>query len=104
MPSGVITVSYIAATILFILALGGLSNQETSRRGNLYGIIGMLIALLVTISGLVTANYDLLLGGVIIGGTVGLLLARVGVDRGVSPRRKPNMCEGPLQSGAFPGP
>lgn len=76
MPSGVITVSYIAATILFILALGGLSNQETSRRGNLYGIIGMLIALLVTISGLVTANYDLLLGGVIIGGTVGLLLAR----------------------------
>ncbi|NIN35468.1 MAG: Re/Si-specific NAD(P)(+) transhydrogenase subunit beta [Gammaproteobacteria bacterium] len=76
MPSGVITVSYIAATILFILALGGLSNQETSRRGNLYGIIGMLIALLVTISGLVTANYGLLLGGVIIGGTVGLLLAR----------------------------
>ena len=76
MPSGVITVSYIAATILFILALGGLSNQETSRRGNLYGIIGMSIALLVTISGLVTANYDLLLGGVIIGGTVGLLLAR----------------------------
>lgn len=76
MPSGVITVSYIAATILFILALGGLSNQETSRRGNLYGIIGMLIALLVTIFGLVTANYALLLGGVIIGGTVGLLLAR----------------------------
>lgn len=76
MPSGVITVSYIAATILFILALGGLSNQETSRRGNLYGIIGMLIALLVTIFGLVTANYGLLLGGVIIGGTVGLLLAR----------------------------
>jgi NAD(P) transhydrogenase subunit beta len=75
-PSGVITVSYIAATILFILALGGLSNQETSRRGNLYGIIGMLIALLVTISGLVTANFGLLLGGVIIGGTVGLLLAR----------------------------
>ena len=43
---GIIQVSYIIATILFILALGGLSNQETARRGNWYGIIGMAIALL----------------------------------------------------------
>ena len=43
--AGIVTVSYIAATILFILALGGLSNQETARRGNWYGIIGMTIAL-----------------------------------------------------------
>ena len=43
--TGVITVSYIIAIILFILALGGLSNQETARRGNLYGIVGMAIAL-----------------------------------------------------------
>mgnify|MGYP000028264450 CR=1 FL=1 len=47
--TGVITVSYIIATILFILALGGLSNQETARRGNWYGIIGMTIALLATL-------------------------------------------------------
>ena len=46
--------SYIIATILFILALGGLSNQETARRGNWYGIIGMTIALLATILGVVT--------------------------------------------------
>ncbi len=76
MPTGIITVSYIAATILFILALGGLSNQETSRRGNLYGITGMTIALLATILGLVTANYNILIGGVIIGGIIGLVLAR----------------------------
>ena len=38
MTSGLVNVSYIAATILFILALGGLSQHETSRRGNLYGI------------------------------------------------------------------
>ena len=36
---GIVNVSYIIATILFILALGGLSNQETARRGNWYGII-----------------------------------------------------------------
>ena len=48
MTAGIVTVSYIAATILFILALGGLSNQETARRGNWYGITGMAIALLAT--------------------------------------------------------
>ena len=50
--TGIITVSYIIATILFILALGGLSNQETARKGNWYGIIGMTIALLATILGI----------------------------------------------------
>ncbi len=76
MPQGVITVSYIGATILFILALGGLSHQETSRRGNLYGIIGMTIAVLATILGIVTAHYTILFGGMIIGGAIGLVLAR----------------------------
>ena len=38
----IVTASYIGATILFILALGGLSNQETARRGNLYGMIAWL--------------------------------------------------------------
>jgi NAD(P) transhydrogenase subunit beta len=75
MPTGIITVSYIGATILFILALGGLSNQETARRGNLYGIIGMLIALLATIFGEVTAHYWFLIGGFIIGGSIGFTLA-----------------------------
>lgn len=76
MPAGLITTSYIAATILFILALGGLSHQETARRGNIYGIIGMAIALLATIFGTVTANYELLFGGLIIGGIIGFILAR----------------------------
>ena len=74
--AGVITVSYIIATILFILALGGLSNQETARRGNWYGIIGMAIALIATVLGVVTAHYELLLGALVVGGSIGLIAAR----------------------------
>ena len=74
--AGIVTVAYIAATILFILALGGLSNQETARRGNWYGIVGMTIALLATIFGVVTQHYAILLVALLIGGSVGILLAR----------------------------
>lgn len=73
--NGLVTASYIGATILFILALGGLSHQETSRRGNFFGIIGMAIALVATIAG-VTANIALLVGGLAVGGSIGLVLAR----------------------------
>jgi len=74
---GTVNVSYIIATILFILALGGLSNQETARRGNWYGIIGMTIALIATIaSDNVTANFEKLIVALLIGGSVGLVLAR----------------------------
>ena len=74
--TGVITVSYIGATILFILALGGLSNQETARRGNVYGIVGMSIALLATVLGVVTANYEVLIGALVVGGVIGIVLAQ----------------------------
>ena len=74
--AGIVTVSYIAATILFILALGGLSHQETARRGNWYGIAGMAIALLATVFGVVTQHYTILLVALLAGGSVGLVLAR----------------------------
>ena len=74
---GVLTVSYIAAMVLFILALGGLSNQETARRGNWYGITGMTIALVATVLGKVdSSDYAILLVVLVVGGTIGLLLAR----------------------------
>ena len=73
---GIISVSYIIATILFILALGGLSNQETARRGNWYGIIGMAVALVATILGIVTANYVPLFIALLVGGSIGLVAAR----------------------------
>lgn len=73
---GMVTVSYIIATILFILALGGLSNQETARRGNWYGIIGMTIALVATILGVVERHYEILLAALVVGGAIGVILAR----------------------------
>ncbi len=74
--AGIVTVSYIAATVLFILALGGLSHPETARRGNWFGIAGMAIALLATVLGVVTQHYALLVGALLIGGSIGLVLAR----------------------------
>jgi len=74
--AGVITVSYIIATILFILALGGLSNQETARRGNYYGMIGMAIALIATVLGVVTQHYTILFAALVVGGSIGLFAAR----------------------------
>ncbi len=74
--AGIVTVSYIAATILFILALGGLANPETARRGNWYGVAGMTIALLATFFGVVTQNYTTLLVALLIGGSIGLILAK----------------------------
>lgn len=76
MSQGLVTVSYIGASVLFILALSGLSNPETARRGNLYGMVGMTIALLATIFGTVTANYGIMIGGLLIGGYIGVTLAR----------------------------
>jgi NAD(P) transhydrogenase subunit beta len=76
MGPGLVTVSYISAAILFILALGGLSHPESARRGNVFGSIGMAIAVVATIAGIVTANYALLAGGFAVGGAVGLVLAR----------------------------
>ena len=77
MSGNLATVCYIAATILFILSLGGLSNPETSRRGNLYGIIGMALAVLATIVGpRVTDGYVWIIGAMAVGGSIGLYAAR----------------------------
>jgi NAD(P) transhydrogenase subunit beta len=72
------TVAYIGATILFILSLGGLSNQETARRGNLYGMLGMALAVLATVLGpqVTAAGIPWIIGAMAIGGGIGLYAAR----------------------------
>jgi NAD(P) transhydrogenase subunit beta len=75
MSEGLVTVSYVGATILFILSLGGLSNPETARRGNLYGIIGMSIAILATVLGPKVTSYIPLIVAMLVGGSIGLFAA-----------------------------
>ena len=79
MSGSLATVSYIGATILFILCLGGLSNQETARRGNLYGMIGMAIAVLATVFGpnVTPAGLTWIIAAMVVGGSVGVYAARV---------------------------
>jgi NAD(P) transhydrogenase subunit beta len=79
MPATLSTVAYIGAAILFILSLGGLSNPESSRRGNLYGMIGMAIAVLATVLGpqVTKAAYPWIIGATLVGGAIGLYAARV---------------------------
>ena len=78
MSASLVTVSYIGATILFILSLGGLSNQETARRGNMYGMLGMAIAVLATVFGpqVSAAGIPWIVGAMLVGGSVGLYAAR----------------------------
>ncbi|MBE7418471.1 MAG: Re/Si-specific NAD(P)(+) transhydrogenase subunit beta [Ideonella sp.] len=78
MTSSLATVAYLGAIILFILSLGGLSNPETARRGNLFGMIGMTIAVLATILGprVTGAGIPWIVGALVIGGAVGLYAAK----------------------------
>ena len=79
MTANLANVSYIGATILFILSLGGLSNPETSRRGNLYGMIGMGLAVLATVFGprVTAAGIPWIVASMVIGGGIGLYAAKV---------------------------
>ena len=79
MSGNLATISYIGATILFILCLGGLSNQETARRGNLYGMIGMGIAVVATVFGPQVTSVGLpwIIAAMVVGAGIGLYAARV---------------------------
>jgi H+-translocating NAD(P) transhydrogenase subunit beta len=72
--ASLITVSYLVAGVLFILSLGGLSAQTTARRGNGFGIVGMLLAVAVTALGHVE-SFGLLAAAIAVGAGIGALLA-----------------------------
>ncbi len=67
--------AYLAAGALFILSLNGLSNQESARRGNLFGIIGMIIAVGATILSGNVSNFGILFPAMIVGGIIGTVVA-----------------------------
>ena len=79
MSQSLATVAYIGAAILFILSLGGLSNPETSRRGNLFGMLGMALAVLATVFGprVSPAGMAWIVGALVVGGGIGLYAAKV---------------------------
>src|SRR5262245_26256004 len=69
---------YLVSGVLFILALRGLSSPETSRQGNTFGMIGMAIAIAVTLALVApdAATWMIILGGVAVGGAIGAFIAR----------------------------
>lgn len=75
MRDSFVTIAYIAASALFILSLGGLSRQQTARRGNLFGIAGMLIALAATAARMDFGGYSVLVAALLPGIIIGALLA-----------------------------
>ena len=75
MSAGLLTTCYLGAGILFILSLGGLSHPETSRRGNYYGVIGMAIAIIITVFSLKTHSYVTVLPAMLVGGIIGTFVA-----------------------------
>ncbi|MBK6614750.1 Re/Si-specific NAD(P)(+) transhydrogenase subunit beta [Ottowia sp.] len=79
MSSSLATVAYLGAAILFILSLGGLSSPESSRRGNLFGMVGMALAVLATVFGprVSPSGIAWIVVALVIGGGVGLYAAKV---------------------------
>ena len=87
MSMSLVTLLYLIASVCFIQALKGLSHPTTARRGNTFGMIGMAIAFFTTIALIVKVKsqyvagsgglgYGLLIGGVIVGGIIGTVLAK----------------------------
>ena len=75
MSSGIVSAAYIGAAVLFILSLGGLSNQESAKRAVWYGILGMAIAVFVTIFGPGVYNIFLILTAILVGSYAGYFIS-----------------------------
>ena len=74
MTANQVALWYLVASVFFILALKGLSHPSTARRGNLFGIIGMVIAVLVTLA--LTKNIAMIVLAIAIGGAIGAVVAK----------------------------
>ncbi len=76
MISGIQTAAYVFASILFILSLGGLSSIESSKRGVLYGVLGMLVAIVATIFGKDVQGHIYIIVATVAASSIGIMLAR----------------------------
>ena len=71
MSENLTALAYLIASVLFIMALRGLSSPESARQGNIYGIIGMAIAIVTTVIRPDVVSYSWILAGLVAGGPVG---------------------------------
>src|ERR1700754_5135155 len=74
MSANAVALLYLTASVLFILALKGLSRPTTARRGNAFGMMGMALAIVTTL--LITNRVDYAIGALVIGGAIGFVVAR----------------------------
>ncbi|WP_163834251.1 Re/Si-specific NAD(P)(+) transhydrogenase subunit beta [Spartinivicinus ruber] len=74
--TGMIAMAYLFAAVMFILSLGGLSTQETAKRGNIYGMTGMVVAILATVMSAYVESYGLIIFAMLVGASVGFILAK----------------------------
>ena len=75
MSENLTAISYLVAAIFFILALKGLSHPESARRGNFFGITGMIIAIVTTLYNPNVLSYEIIILGILIGGGIGTFIA-----------------------------
>ncbi len=78
MSANLVALLYLASGVLFIMALRGLSSPETSRQGNVYGMVGMMIAIVTTLTLLQSSTsltWGMIAGGILIGGGIGAVIA-----------------------------
>ena len=75
MPPVLINLSYLVASVLFIVGLKGLSHPRSAVRGNLLGALGMLIAVLATMLDRQIVSYEVILAGLVVGSAIGAVLA-----------------------------
>lgn len=72
---GLLVATYLVAALLFVMSLAGLSRQETAKSGNIYGIVGMVLAIIVTLAHAYITNITLITMSMIVGTGIGLYLA-----------------------------
>lgn len=72
---GLLVATYLVAALLFVMSLAGLSRQETAKSGNIYGIVGMVLAVIVTLAHVYITNINLITMSMIVGTGIGLYLA-----------------------------
>jgi len=76
MSANLTALAYLIASVLFIMALRGLSSPESARSGNIYGMIGMAIAIVTTVINPNVMSYEWILGAMVVGGSIGAIIAR----------------------------